>query len=290
MYRNNPLHREEPPYGDTMAYKLCHGIIVLLGAAGLMLAAQSSTQPELRVTSDQPEDSPEDVTLAVLDISGDHIGSAVSIQTSGDLHWAVTNKHVVGDMISVCLADRKGVSYSFNVIQTSTEKNHENKPDIAFLWAPIASTKGLPIASWQDAPSINPETLPIVEAIGYPTSLQSKGKKPELSKARGLVLPLLNGELEEGFDLTYTAQVQKGMSGGGVFANQRLVAINGAHSDPLWPVEWRNKLGKPVKEVLNMKLALVSIGISTRVISRELKNAQNEMNRIKNTLPVEECK
>jgi len=249
---------------------------VLLGAAGLLLAAQSLAQPELRASSEQTEGSPEDVTLAVLDVSGNHLGSAVSIQTGKGLLWAVTNRHVVGNLSRVCLASKKGIVYKFNVISSTTDKRHNSKLDIAFLWAPIESTRGLPVARWQNQPGIKADTLPIVEALGYPASSYAQGMKAELSKSSGLVVPILDDELEEGFDVTYTAQIQKGMSGGGVFANQRLVAINGAHSEPLWPVTWQSRAGKPIAKDINEKLALVSIGISMEVISRELREISAE--------------
>jgi len=257
--------------------------------ASLVLATKSIALSESRQTSDQIAGIPEDVTLAVSDRDGNHIGSAVSIQIEGGYHWAVTNRHVTGNLNSVCLSSRTGKVYPFNVITASSSKAQKEKLDITFLWAPLAITQELPVAIWEEQQETPGETLRIVEATGFPSSLSNPKDKPQLLKLKGLQVQLLDGELEEGFDTTYTAAVQKGMSGGGVFANNKLIAINGAHSDPLWPVEWRSRLGKPVEEALNMKLALVSIGISTRVISRELKNAQVESTKTRNDSHPSKC-
>jgi hypothetical protein len=119
-------------------------------------------------------------------------------------------------------------------------------------------------------------TFPIVVATGYPTSAQAKGRRPMLQMSSGLLVPLLESELEEGYDSTYTAPVEKGMSGGGVFINERLVGINGAHSDPLWEFHWKDKYGEPVETSLNEKLGLVSIGISTSTILREFKRVEGQ--------------
>jgi len=94
---------------------------------------------------------------------------------------------------------------------------------------------------------------------------------PAYSEKPGLLVPLLKAPLEEGLDLAYTATVDKGMSGGGIFLGRELIGINSAHRDPLWPGQWHDERGQAVDELLNQKLDLVSMGISSKQIDQTTK-------------------
>ena len=249
-------------------------LAALASVTGITVATNSSTPQESIVPSRPQTSVAEDATLAVINKDGEHIGSAVSFQRKYGMHWAVTNQHVVADHASVCLMSRSGKSYPFSIIQLPLDKRHPMHMDIAFLKAPLETTTGLTTAELQEMKSSQSLTFPIVVATGYPTSAQAKGQMPPLHMSTGLLVPLIKSELEEGYDTTYTAPVEKGMSGGGVFVDERLVAINGAHSDPLWDFHWKDRYGKPIDASLNEKLGLLSIGISVSTILREFKRVE----------------
>ena len=249
-------------------------LAALASVTGITVATNSSTPQESIVPSRPQTSVAEDATLAVINKDGEHIGSAVSFQRKDGMHWAVTNQHVVADHASVCLMSRSGKSYPFSIIQLPLDKRHPMHMDIAFLKAPLETTTGLTTAELQEMKSSQSLTFPIVVATGYPTSAQAKGQMPPLHMSTGLLVPLIKSELEEGYDMTYTAPVEKGMSGGGVFVDERLVAINGAHSDPLWDFHWKDRYGKPIDASLNEKLGLLSIGISVSTILREFKRVE----------------
>ena len=116
--------------------------------------------------------------------------------------------------------------------------------------------------------------LPLVVSTGYPTPLQPSPDGPVYTESPGLLLPLLNDPLQGGFDLAYTAAVEKGMSGGGVFIGGQLIGINGTHSQPLWPGQWKQANGKPLPGGLNDKLELVALGLSASTIEQALKTAR----------------
>lgn len=249
-------------------------LAALASVTGITVATNSSTPQESIVPSRPQTSVAEDATLAVINKDGEHIGSAVSFQRKDGMHWAVTNQHVIADHASVCLMSRSGKSYPFSIIQLPLDKRHPMHMDIAFLKAPLETTTGLTTAELQEMKSSQSLTFPIVVATGYPTSAQAKGQMPPLHMSTGLLVPLIKSELEEGYDTTYTAPVEKGMSGGGVFVDERLVAINGAHSDPLWDFHWKDRYGKPIDASLNEKLGLLSIGISVSTILREFKRVE----------------
>jgi hypothetical protein len=247
----------------------------LVSVTGITTATSSGAPQETTERSERPKSTPEDATLAVINDKGEHIGSAVSFRVEGGSHWAVTNQHVVSGHSSVCLSTRSGESYPFGVVILPRDKKHHKELDIAFLRAPTETTTGLAIARLREMEPGEGLKLPLVVATGFPTSTQIRGQKPRLNRSRGLLVPLLESELEEGYDTTYTASIEKGMSGGGVFIDEELIAVNGVHSDPLWDFHWRDKYGKRVNPSLNEKLELVSIGISLNTILREFKRIQS---------------
>lgn len=211
------------------------------------------------------------VTVLLRELSGNQLGSGVLVGSSYGGHWVVTNRHVVQQQKTVCVvgSDRKAI---VALVLPARGGNRGQELDLGLVWLPRNDKDALMVA--QLAPQrLDASQLPLVIATGYPTPLQASLDGPPYSENEGLLLPLLKNPLEGGFDLAYTAAVQKGMSGGGVFVGGELIGINGAHANPLWPGVWRNQEGKAVDEQLNSKLEIVSLGISAEVIKAELKAA-----------------
>jgi hypothetical protein len=250
-------------------------LAALVSVTGVTTVTTSRAHQESTNESEHPRDSAEDVTLAVTNNKGEHIGSAVSLLVESGSHWAVTNQHVVSGHSSVCLIDRSGNSHPFSVAMLPRDKKYLKQLDISFLRAPAEKTTGLAAARLKAMRADQVLELPIVVATGFPISTEVTRKKPKLSRSRGLLVPLLESELEEGYNTTYTAPIEKGMSGGGVFIDEELVAINGVHSDPLWDFRWKDRYGKRVDSSLNEKLTLVSIGISVDTILREFRRVES---------------
>lgn len=211
------------------------------------------------------------VTVLLREAAGNQLGSGILVGSAAGGHWVVTNRHVVQQQKTVCVvgADRKATEAL--VLPTRKDKRAPAL-DLALVWLPRSGMDALMVAPL--APQLlNAGKLPLVIATGYPTPLKASPDGPPYSESEGLLLPMLQRPLEGGFDLAYTAAVQKGMSGGGVFNGGELIGINGAHANPLWPGQWRDQRGKAVDEQLNSKLELVSLGISADVIKAELKAA-----------------
>ena len=209
------------------------------------------------------------VTVLLRDPAGNQLGSGILVGNGPGGHWVVSNRHVVQPQKTVCVvgADRKSTAA---LVLPARKGKRTQELDLALVWLPRSVKDALMVAPL--APQrLDASQLPLVIATGYPTQLQASPDGPPYSENEGLLLPLLKKPLEGGFDLAYTAAVQKGMSGGGVFVGGELIGINGAHANPLWPGVWRDQGGKAVEEQLNSKLELVSLGISTEVIKAELK-------------------
>jgi len=211
------------------------------------------------------------VTVLLREPSGNQFGSGVLVGSGSGGHWVVSNRHVVQQQNTVCVVGAELKASAALVLPARGGKRGQEL-DVALVWLPRSGKDALMVAPL--APQrLDASQLPLLIATGYPTPLQASPDGPPYSENEGLLLPLLKTSLEGGFDLAYTAAVQKGMSGGGVFSGGELIGINGAHANPLWPGVWRDQGRKPVAEQLNSKLELVSLGISAEVIKAELKEA-----------------
>lgn len=220
------------------------------------------------------------VTVLLREAGGQQLGSGVLVAAAPGGLWVVSNRHVVGDLRTVCVvtADR---SVRAGLL---VQQRLRHKLDLALIWLPSAQREAMLVAeATEKVPAAYP--LPLVVATGFPTPLGSASiDGPTYNERPGLLVPLLKEPLQDGLDLTYTAAVEKGMSGGGVFLGSELIGINSAHREPLWPGQWRDAKGQAVSDQLNQKLDLVSLGLSGKQINQAIKAAAtpkgNDLNRL----------
>jgi len=209
-------------------------------------------------------------TVLLRDARGEQLGSGVVVAEAEGGYWIATNRHVVADQMVACVVVGAIISPAA-VLPAGSSKPQPNE-DLALLWLPSFKKPALMVAD-QSAPVEPPEQLPLVVATGYPTPLKQEPDGPNYAEDDGLLLPLLKQPLQGGFVLAYTSVVEKGMSGGGVFQGRRLIGINGAHSHPLWPGQWKDQSSKPVSLNLNQKLEQLSLGIPLETITLRLRGA-----------------
>jgi hypothetical protein len=231
-------------------------------------------QPSLPLPAPQASEhsSRKAVTALLRDLKGDHLGSAVVIAAAAGGYWLATNRHVVEGNAKICVLTADQRSRAAHWLGEDT-RSMNKRLDLALLWLPIGNDPALVTAAMAMEPVMTSE-LPAVIATGFPTRQQSEAHGDSgYKEVRGLLLPLLTQPLEGGFDLAYTASIEKGMSGGGVFVGDRLIGINGSHPYPLWPGRWKQQDGKPVSDLLNQQVELVALGLSVTAIQERLKQA-----------------
>jgi len=209
-------------------------------------------------------------TVLLRDARGEQLGSGVVVAEAEGGYWIATNRHVVADQKVACVV--VGVIISPAAVLPAGSSKPQPNEDLALLWLPSFKKPALMVAD-QSGPFEPPEQLPLVVATGYPTPLKQEPNGPNYAEDNGLLLPLLKQPLQGGFVLAYTSVVAKGMSGGGVFQGRRLIGINGTHSHPLWPGQWKDQSSKPVSVTLNQKLEQVSLGIPMETITLRLRAA-----------------
>lgn len=241
-------------------------LLVLLGSSAVAGPLPTTKQHKSVETDSADSVLRQAVTVLLREADGQHLGSGVLVAVAPGGRWVVTNRHVVGTQSSVCVVTADRSARAALVLPPKTREK-QRELDLALIWLPSkAREAGLVAAISEREPKA--EALPLVVSTGFPTPMNSPTDGPAYSERSGLLIPLLKAPLEEGLDLAYTATVDKGMSGGGVFLGRELIGINSAHRDPLWPGHWRNARGQPVDEQLNLRLDRVSLGLSARWINR----------------------
>jgi serine protease Do len=160
--------------------------------------------------------------ITVKVIIGQGTGSGFLIAQEGDRYTLITNQHVVdyGDHYQVQTVDGK--------IHTAlSDRQNISKRDLATLQ--FESSETYAMASLE--PSTNITIGETVFAVGFPQEVQNapfRFTKGEIA----LISPKV---IQGGYQIGYTNDVQKGMSGGPLLNSQgRVVGINGIHKYPLW--------------------------------------------------------
>lgn len=180
-----------------------------------------------------------DISVKILD--QDFLGSGFIAQQSGQKYIVITNQHVLraGDPPYI-IETGDGSTYLAKLSEI-TEGNEsydlailEFEADIAYATAKIGN-------------SLNLEVGEPIFAAGFPYNQSSIKRtpaifeQPEVSESlefalkRGRIAIILNQALEEGYQIGYTNDVKKGMSGGPLLNSQgEVVGVNGKHAYPLW--------------------------------------------------------
>lgn len=119
------------------------------------------------------------------------------------------------------------------------------------------------------------ETGDDLYAIGF----NSLGK---LLIRKGKIVYILSTALEGGYDIGISAEIEKGMSGGGIFNEKgKLVAITSIHSDPLWETDLYYESGEAVGKQKSALIAKYSMGISSSRLNQYLKTQESSKGSFK---------
>ena len=195
-------------------------------------------------------------------VNGEQRGSGLIIRDRLNRTLVATNRHVVGDSDTVCF-----VMHNNKILPGLVHKIDGSKYDLAFIFIPA-----LPPNSLYALPSAitDPQNVRFIISTGYSASTN------KYIETSGVTIPILGSiELQSGYSLTYSNQIEKGMSGGGIFTEDgKLIGLNAIHSDPLWSSDWFEAKGTRLNDDVSRKLDSVSVGINSQIV-------QSELNRLK---------
>jgi serine protease Do len=167
-------------------------------------------------------------------ISGqDFLGSGIIFQQQDEQYLVLTNQHVLrGGKPPFKIQTSDGKVYEGQVVT----KNTFSQDDLALLSFRSDRNK-YQTASLGDYSQLLPGES--VFAAGFPSNsellLTQSATEPGFTLTKGKVAIVLDKPLQEGYQIAYSNNVQKGMSGGPLLDQQgKLVGINGKHAYPLW--------------------------------------------------------
>lgn len=177
--------------------------------------------------------------------------------------WIATNKHVIQSRKFLCIQTYDGVRHPGRFVEV---KELSGK-DLAFIWInPKSKYLSANKLLFPTSSILLPRS---VTAVGFPFLLNQSSAV--YTERKGFIVSLLRRPLEDGLDLTYSSDIDKGMSGGGIFfSNNTIVGLNSVHSNPLWDFEYRYSNGELVPPLLSKALQKVAIGIPSSLISASL--------------------
>jgi serine protease Do len=205
-------------------------------------------------------------SVSVKVVAQETLGSGAIIARQGNIYTVVTNKHVLrsenppywintsdGKIYKAKTVDRiTFAKYDLAILQFRSEK-------ISYSVAEIGNSTKLTVGDE-------------VFAAGYPHRLEHKltdtsSTSPNsvgLTIRSGKISIILDKNLEEGYKIGYTNDVEKGMSGGPLLNDRgELVGINGKHAYPLWDApdvyEDNSQPCQPLQDLINRSSLAIPI-------------------------------
>ena len=210
------------------------------------LQSQASTQLAIA----QLQNLAKSLTVKVL--SQEVLGSGILLQKQGELYTIVTNAHVLraGDP-PYKIETPDGKIYRAVIVKTD---KFEDK-DLSLLQ--FRASSNYAVAKIGQIPQAGDEVF----AAGFPFTA-SPSKDRGFVFRTGKVWRVLDKALEGGYQVGYTNDIEKGMSGGPLLNFRgEVVGINGMHAYPLWGDPYIFKDGSEPDPALREQMSRYSWGI-----------------------------
>ncbi|MGA1132832.1 MAG: S1 family peptidase [Prochlorotrichaceae cyanobacterium] len=198
--------------------------------------------------------------ITVRVIVGEQWGTGTLIQRWGSFYRIVTNRHVLppGQSYQVEMPD--GQVYPATLVESAQFPNR----DLALLQ--VQANADYAVVKYFADSSTLMDGATIV-ATGFPFD-QSRLSANGFRFTVGLVSLIIDRELKDGYQIGYTNDIVKGMSGGPVLDwNGLLVGINGMHAYPLWGSSYNYLTGEPVNPQLAEKMTHYSWAIPINIFT-----------------------
>lgn len=225
----------------------------------------SKSLPQAPPQKEQPQLSAEQLqrlarSITVKVVTGDSWGSGILIQKQGQTYTVLTNQHVLDGGKSYRVETPDGRSYPVNLLRSVRTDDdlglvQFRSPDHTYTIASLKHSANLAV----DAQ---------VFSAGFPFKFSS----PESGRfefTTGRISILLDRPFVGGYQIGYTNEVQRGMSGGPLLDHQGVVVgINGMRKYPLWDDPYVFKDGSTLSEAVWERMTKLSWAVPTQSFLR----------------------
>ena len=220
-------------------------LVICLASMGMFLSGDASQLKAKTFASVFPQKSPGEInriaaSISVKVLGQDFLGSGFIVQQQGEKYSVITNQHVLrAGEPPYRIQTPDGKTYEAEVVSDLTSTEYDlallqfKASDIAYHRAVIGNSLYLEVGE-----SIFAAGFPDTEAEKETPAIfeqQEQGKLSGLALKPGRIAIILNKALEEGYQIGYTNDVRKGMSGGPLLNSRgEVIGVNGKHAYPLW--------------------------------------------------------
>ena len=247
---------------QTLTLVTCVGswVIAMPASAPLVSVLASNTlqqQASSQLSIEQLQNLAKSLTVKVL--SQEVLGSGILLQKQGEVYTIVTNAHVLrGGEPPYKIETPEGKIYPAVVVKTAKFEGQ----DLSLLQ--FRARANYAVAKIGQTPKAGDEVF----AAGFPFTA-SPTKDRGFVFRTGQVWRVLDKALEGGYQVGYTNDIEKGMSGGPLL-NRRgeVVGINGMHAYPLWGDPYIFKDGSEPDPALREQMSHYSWGIPMETIKQ----------------------
>ena len=109
-------------------------------------------------------------------------------------------------------------------------------------------------------------------AAGFPFT-EDDSKVDSLTLTNGKVSLILDKALQGGYQIGYTNNIQKGMSGGALLnQNGEVVGVNGMHAFPLWDIPSVFESGEEADKALHKKIIRLSWAVPMEKVEEKVRS------------------
>ncbi|ELR97694.1 serine protease [Gloeocapsa sp. PCC 73106] len=254
------------------AYFLVMIILFLSGVVGVLLNLDNLFEDLGRFAQPQLSCAATSLSLSELQAQANAItvkvfaedisGSGILLQKKENSYLVITNDHVIAYSSSDEL-NIKTVDGVLHRVKLSAITRLENK-DLA--WFTFDSELDYQVSDfWKQTPVQENQT---VFVAGFPIEA-NRQKSRGFLLTQGKIVMIIPKQLTGGYQLGYSNDVQKGMSGGPVLNCQgQLVGVNGLHKHPIWDYRYIFEDGTIASNNEQTKMRSLSWGISGQLLKQ----------------------
>lgn len=221
-------------------------------------AKASAQQSNLQLSEEQLKRLAKSITVKI--VSGENSGSGFLLKRNNQVYTVVTNRHVLASGSSIKIQTEDGKIYPANVVQGV---NLQGK-DLALLQFRANG-------NYKVAPLGNLATVAVNEPIyaaGFPFEKKQSQSQGFVFKT-GKVLLVQERAFKEGYQIGYSNEIEKGMSGGPILNSRgQVIGINGIHAYPLWGNPYVYEDGSRPTAALQDLMSRYSWGIPIQTLAR----------------------